>query len=111
VWGCEQAEGFLATKEEEKKKKSAWLLHNLKAVGKVLGAYYEGFEDRVEKLLLDIEERRNQRLNDHLGVKKGTRIGPRLSRELKNLSSSINYEGNSASKRSVSRDRVVTVYQ
>jgi hypothetical protein len=107
----EQAEGLLATKEEEKKQKSAWLLHNLKAVGKVLGAYYEGFEDRVEKLLLDIEERRNQRINDHLGVKKGTRTGPRLSRELKNLSSSINYEGNSAAKRSVSRDRVVTVYQ
>ncbi len=107
----EQAEGLLATKEEEKKQKSAWLLHNLKAVGKVLGAYYEGFEDRVEKLLLDIEERRNQRINDHLGVKKGTRTGLRLSRELKNLSSSINYEGTSVSKRGVSRDRVVTVYQ
>ena len=107
----EQAKGLLATKEAEKKQKSAWLLHNLKVVGKVLGAYYEGFEDRVEKLLLDIEERRNLRINEHMGVKKGTHTGPRLSRELKNLSSSINYEGNSAAKRSVSRDRVVTVYQ
>ena len=107
----EQVEELLATKEEEKKQKSAWLLHNIKAVGKVLGASYEGFEDRIEKLLLDIEESRNQRLNDNLGVKKGIRTGPRLSRELKNLSSSINYEGNSASKRSVFRDGVVIVYQ
>jgi hypothetical protein len=107
----EQAKGLVVTEDEKKKQKSAWLLHNLKAVGKVLGAYYEGFEDRVERLLLDIEERRNQRINDHLEVKKGKRSGPRLSRELKNLNSSINYEGNSASKRSVARDRVVSVYQ
>ncbi|GMY21282.1 hypothetical protein FCV25MIE_16525 [Fagus crenata] len=38
-----------------KKPKSDWLLQNLKAFGEVLGASYIGFEDRVEKLLLDIE--------------------------------------------------------
>jgi hypothetical protein len=44
-----------------KKVKFDWLLQNLKAVGEVLGAPYVGFEDRVEKLLLDIEARRNKR--------------------------------------------------
>ena len=75
------------------------------------GASYEGFENRVEKLLLEIEARRNQRLNANQGEKKGTRTRQRLSRELKNLCSSINYEGSSISKRSVSRERDVAVHQ
>ena len=94
-----------------KKPKSDWLLQNLKAVGEVLGASYIRFEDRVEKLLLDIEARRNKRHIVHQGIKKGIQPGQRLSRELKNLCSTVNYEGNSGSKRSVSRERALVTHQ
>jgi hypothetical protein len=55
-----------------KQPKSDWLLQNLKAFGEVLGASYVEFEDRVEKLLLDIEARRNKRHTVNQGTKKGT---------------------------------------
>lgn len=93
------------------KPKSAWLIQNLKAFGEVLGASYIGFEDRVEKLLHDIEARRNNQPTDIQGAKKKTRKGQRLSRELKNLCSSFNYEGSSVSKRSVSRERALVSHQ
>ena len=51
------------------KHKLVWLLHQIMAVGKVLGAFYKGFEDRVEQLLLDTKERRNQRVSDLRGSK------------------------------------------
>ena len=47
--GCDA--GTFDKIEVGNRQKSAWLLQNLKVVGKVLGASYEGFEDRVEKFL------------------------------------------------------------
>lgn len=55
--------GLLDRAKVRNKQKSTWLIQNLKAFGKVLGASYEAFEDKVENLLLEIEARRNQRLN------------------------------------------------
>uniref|UniRef100_A0A2N9EHM0 Reverse transcriptase domain-containing protein n=1 Tax=Fagus sylvatica TaxID=28930 RepID=A0A2N9EHM0_FAGSY len=48
------------------------LAMNLKAFGEVLGASYVEFEDRVKKLLLDIEARRNKRHIVNQGTKKGS---------------------------------------
>jgi hypothetical protein len=103
--------GVIPRGAKGKKPKSDWFLQNLTAVGEVLGASYIGFEDRVEKLLLDIEARRNKRHTGNQGNKKGPQPGQRLSRELKNLCSSINYEGSSVSQRSASRERALVTHQ
>jgi hypothetical protein len=73
-----------------------------------LGAFYEGFKYKVEDLLLEIEAQRNQRVCVNLVSKRVSCTRMRGSRELKNLCTSINYEGSFASKRSISREMVVT---
>ena len=76
--------------------KSKWVLETLTEFGIVLGASFEGYEEELTKILQDIEARRKQKGGmDDIG-KKAMKSGGKGSRELKNLVSSINYEGKSA---------------
>jgi hypothetical protein len=74
------------------RKPSDWVLRREKAIGKVLGANYEGYEEAVTELLMDIEARQLQRKANMATIQKPTSSGRKGSRELKRLASSINYE-------------------
>lgn len=65
----------------------------LKAFGKLVGASYEGYEEEVTRLLMAIDARRIQWVKETSRLKKAARASQIGSRELKNLYSSINYEG------------------
>ncbi len=49
------------------RKASDWVLRRQKAVGKLLGASYEGYEQAVSNLLMDIEARHIQRKANMVG--------------------------------------------
>ena len=78
-----------------KDKKLDWVMGRLKAFGKLMGASYEGYEEEVTRLLMEIDARRIQRVKETSRSKKAARVSHRGSRELKNLCSSINNEGSS----------------
>jgi hypothetical protein len=63
-----------------------------KRVGKVLGASYEGYEQVVVELLMDIEAKHQQRQAGHPGDLRPSNSGRKGCKELKGLVSSINYE-------------------
>ena len=89
---------------------SDWVLGRLKRIGKLLGASYEGYEERVTHLLMEIDARRTQRTSEG-GMKLKKKVGGKGSRELKRLSCSINYQSDSATARSNSRERVLLLSQ
>ena len=71
---------------------SDWVMRKEKGVGKILGANYEGYEQAVIELLMDIEARHIQRKAAMVGIRRHTSLGKKCSRELKGLVSSVNYE-------------------
>ena len=75
-----------------RRKPSDWLMRKEKGVRKVLGASYEGYEQDVIKLLMDIEAKHIERKAALGGIQKHTSSGKKCSRELKRLVSSVNYE-------------------
>jgi hypothetical protein len=79
--------------KDYRRKASEWVLRRQKAVGKLLGACYEGYEQAVEDLLMDIEARHIQRKANMFGSRKTTpSSGRKGCRKLKGLVSSINYQ-------------------
>jgi hypothetical protein len=80
---------------------SVWVSTMMKEVGECLGASYEGFEDKVMDLLCTIEASSGLKSYEEIGQKSKSGPKARVSRELKNLISGVNYEGGS-SKRSTS---------
>ena len=70
---------------------SEWVEEKMQEFGVVLGASYEGFEDRVMALLCEIEA--ESRLTKS-GVVSG-KGKSKVPRELRNLISNVNYEGGS----------------
>jgi hypothetical protein len=74
------------------RKPSDWVMRKHKGVGKVLGASYEGYEQTVMELLMDIEARYLQRKAGLVDSRRPSSSGRKGSRELKGLVSSINYE-------------------
>uniref|UniRef100_A0A2N9H040 Uncharacterized protein n=1 Tax=Fagus sylvatica TaxID=28930 RepID=A0A2N9H040_FAGSY len=74
------------------RKPSDWVMRKHKGVGKVLGASYEGYEQTVMELLMDIEARYLQRKAGPVDSRRPSSSGRKGSRELKGLVSSINYE-------------------
>jgi hypothetical protein len=68
---------------------SEWVLQKHKAFGKLVGASYEGYEERVLEVLAAIDARRRKA---GPSSRKSTPSGKRGTRELKGLVSSINYE-------------------
>uniref|UniRef100_A0A2N9II99 Uncharacterized protein n=1 Tax=Fagus sylvatica TaxID=28930 RepID=A0A2N9II99_FAGSY len=83
---------------------SDWVLGKSKRIGKVLGASYHGNEERINRLLMEIDGRRPQISCEVGGVKK-LKEGRKGTRELKRLTCSINYESESAKSRGKSRER------
>uniref|UniRef100_A0A2N9HT72 Reverse transcriptase zinc-binding domain-containing protein n=1 Tax=Fagus sylvatica TaxID=28930 RepID=A0A2N9HT72_FAGSY len=69
-----------------------WVMQKQKGVGKVLGASYEGYEQTVMELLIDIKARCLQRKAGLVDSRRPSSSGRKDSRELKGLISSINYE-------------------
>jgi hypothetical protein len=65
----------------------------------VLGASFEGYEEELTEILQDIEERRKRKVGMDDAGKKAMKSRVKRSRKLKNLVSSINYEGRSAKNR------------
>ena len=81
---------------------SDWGLNKLKEFGEYLEASYDGFEDRVMKLLCEIEASTGVTRINGEGSKQHTLVAkPRVHRELRKLISNVNYEGGS-SRRSTS---------
>ena len=68
------------------------VLRKLKGVGKVLGSSFEGYEQRVLELLMDIEARHQQKHDGMISSRRPSSSGRKGCRELKGLVSSINYE-------------------
>jgi hypothetical protein len=87
-----------------------WVLGKSKRIGKVLGASYYGNEERINRLLMEIDGRCPQSSREVGGVKiiKDGRTG---NRELKRLTCSINYDSDSATRRGKSRERVPVLSQ
>jgi hypothetical protein len=79
------------------------VLRRLRGVGKVLGASFEGYEQRVMDLLMDIETRHQQKKDELLSTRRSSRR--KYCRELKGLVSSINYEAK-ASREAKGKDKV-----
>ena len=71
---------------------SECVMRKQKGVGKVLGASYEGYEQTVTELLMDIEARYLQRKAGLVDSQRPSSSGRKGSRELKGLISSINYD-------------------
>ena len=89
---------------------SDWVLGKSKRIGKALGASYHGNEERINRLLMEIDGRRPQPSREVGGVKI-TKDGRTGSRELKRLTCSINYDSDSATRRGKSRERVPVLSQ
>jgi hypothetical protein len=68
------------------------VLRRLRGVGKILGASFEGYEQRVMELLMDIEARHQQKKDELLSTRRPSSSGRKCCRELKGLVSSVNYE-------------------
>ncbi len=78
---------------------SEWVSEKMKEFGVVLGASYEGFEDRVLALLCAIEAKSGITKPGVVSGKKKSRV----PRELQNLISKVNYDGGSTRTTSSSR--------
>ncbi len=71
---------------------SDWVMEKMEEFGVVLGASYVGFEDRVLALLREIEAKTG---GSQPGGVPG-KVKSRVSRELRNLISNVNYDGGSS---------------
>ena len=90
---------------------SDWVMGKYKEFGEYLGASYEGYEEEVIKLLQAIDARRPQQPSDKANFSKVTKTGGRGSRELKRLTTSVNYDTGSARRRVDPRERGLAITQ
>uniref|UniRef100_A0A2N9H333 Reverse transcriptase domain-containing protein n=1 Tax=Fagus sylvatica TaxID=28930 RepID=A0A2N9H333_FAGSY len=78
--------GFQKTPSEK-------VLRRLRGVGKLLGASFEGYEQRVLELLMDIEARHQQKKDELLSTRRPSSSGRKGCRELKGLILTWNVRG------------------
>jgi hypothetical protein len=78
---------------------SSWVLKKYQEFGEYLGASYEGYESEVMSLLCAIELLRRKK--EDTGMTPKVTMAKKGSRELKNLVSTINYEGWSSKRQIV----------
>uniref|UniRef100_A0A2N9FRM3 Reverse transcriptase domain-containing protein n=1 Tax=Fagus sylvatica TaxID=28930 RepID=A0A2N9FRM3_FAGSY len=71
--------------KDYRRKASDWVLRRQKAVGKLLGASYVGYEQAVEDLLMDIEARHIQRKANMVGTRRPPSLERKGCRKLKGL--------------------------
>ncbi|GMY33591.1 hypothetical protein FCV25MIE_28833 [Fagus crenata] len=93
-----------------KGQQSEWVSNQLKEFGLVLGASFNGFEDKIMELLMNIEA------SYSFGPKEGAshcRKGEksRVPRELRNLISGVNYAWGSSRRNSTTSERALMVIQ
>ena len=90
---------------------SIWVSTMMKEVGECLGASYEGFEDKVIDLLCTIEA--SSALKSYGEIWQKSKSGPkaRVHRELKNLISSVNYEGGSSKRNTSTSGRALSLFK
>jgi hypothetical protein len=69
------------------------------------------YEEEVIKLLQAIDARRTQQPSDKANFSKVTKTGGRGSRELKRLTTSVNYDTGSARRRVDPRERGLAITQ
>jgi hypothetical protein len=90
------------------------VLRRLRGVGKILGASFKGYEQRVMELLMDIETRHQQKKDELLSTRRPSSSGRKCCRELKGLVSSVNYKAK-ARREAKGKDKVqggdIMVYQ
>ena len=85
---------------------SDWVMNKLKRFGKLVGASYEGYEDKVIEILMDVDARRRQAV---IGGRRATGSRKRGIKELKGLVSTINYKTRGSNSVSNSKGWVVNV--
>jgi hypothetical protein len=85
--------------KDYRRKASDWVLRKQKAIGKLLGARYVGYEQAVEDLLMDIEAQHIQRKANMVGTRRTPSSGRKGCRELKGLVSSVNYQARESRER------------
>jgi hypothetical protein len=88
---------------------SVWVSTMMKEVGECLGASYEGFEDKVMDLLCTIKA--SSALKSYGEIWQKSKSGPKahVHRELKNLISSVNYEGGNSKRNTSTRGRALSL--
>jgi hypothetical protein len=93
-----------------KGQQSEWVLDQLKEFGLVLGASFNGFEDKLMALLMNIKASYSSGSKE--GVSK-CRKGEKshVPRELRNLISSVNYARGSSRRNSTTSERALMVIQ
>jgi hypothetical protein len=74
-------------------------------------ALYEGYEEEIICLLKAIDARRSQQPRDTELNVKVAKSGGKGSRELKSLTSTVNYKTGSSRRRVDPRDRVLSLVQ
>ncbi len=89
-----------------KEPQSDWVMEQLKEFGLVLGASFEGFEDKIMDLLVKIDA------SSGVGSKGGNSQSrksdkSRVSRELRNLISGVNYAGGSSRRTTCTSGRAL----
>ena len=90
--------------KDHTKTQSEWVNDKMQEFGLYLGASYEGFEDRVMKLLRDIEAASGSSVWRDCEQQSNLAVSPRVSRELHNLITNVYYAGGS-SKRNTANSR------
>ena len=71
---------------------SDWVQRKHKGVRNVFGASYEGYEQTITELLMEIEAKHLQRKAGMGGLQRPSSSGRKCDRELESLVRSINYE-------------------
>jgi hypothetical protein len=93
-----------------KGQQSEWVLEQLKEFGLILGASFNGFEDKIMELLINIEASSSSESKEGaLHSRKGDKS--RVPRELRNLISGVNYAGGSSGRNSTTSVRALMVIQ
>jgi hypothetical protein len=86
---------------------SEWVMEKMQEFGVVLGASYVGFEDRVLALLREIEAESRMMKPGGASVKEKSRV----PRELRNLISNVNYDGDSTRRTTSASGRALMLSQ
>ncbi|GMY18770.1 NADPH-dependent thioredoxin reductase 3-like isoform X2, partial [Fagus crenata] len=91
-----------------KGQQSEWVSDQLKEFGLILGASFNGFEDKIMELLMNIEASYSSGpKEDASHCRKGEKS--RVPRELHNLISGVNYAGGSSRRNSTTSERALMV--
>lgn len=94
-----ESEGQTARRVEDEEEKSdgedtnsLWVLQNIQRINKIVEVTFEGLNDRMMEIFVEIEKRRKEKKGGTLMAKGRRRQGDGRPRKLKRLQLSINYD-------------------